>query len=97
MWKISEFTKKRVGEKIRELNDPSPPAHTGTQTEGNHSAPSSVYIRDVLHTQMIIICRIFSSEVIMEGADLQSVEFLLVVCPEHLMLFLPMCFHISKY
>jgi len=30
MWKILEFTKKRVGEKIRELNDLSPPEHTPT-------------------------------------------------------------------
>lgn len=64
--------------------------HTGTQTEGNHSTPPSVYIRDVLHTQMIIICKIFSSEVMVGAADSQSVEFLLVVCPEHLMLFHPL-------
>lgn len=31
MWKISELTRRRVGEKIREWNDPSPPTHTGTQ------------------------------------------------------------------
>lgn len=93
MWKISEFTKKKVGEKIRELNDLSPPeltpilTHTDTQTEGNHSTPPCVYIRNVLHTQKTVLCRIFSSEVMVEAADSQLAEFLLFVYPAHLMLF----------
>lgn len=81
MWRISKFTKKRVGEKIRELNDLSPPEHTPTLThtdterEGNHSTPPSVYIRNVLHTQMTVLCRIFSSEVMVEAVHSQKAEF----------------------
>lgn len=97
MWKISEFTQKtRAGEKIRELNDLSPPehppilTHADTQTEGNHSTPLSVYIRNVLHTRMTVLCRIFSSEVMVEAADSWLADFFFFVYLGHLMLFFPL-------
>lgn len=83
----------RVGEKIRELNDLSPPehthtlTHTETQTEGAHSTPPSVYIRDVLHTQMTVLWRIFSSEVMLEAADFHRAELLLLVYTGYLFFF----------
>lgn len=83
--KSQSSQKTRVGEKIRELNDLSPPehthtlTHTETQTEGAHSTPPSEYIRDVLHTQMTVLCRIFSSEVMLEAADFHCAELLLLV------------------
>lgn len=85
----------RVGEKIRELNDLSPPehthtlTHTETQTEGAHSTPPSVYIRDVLHTQMTALWRIFSSEVMLEAADFHRAELLLLVYTGHLWYWYP--------
>lgn len=88
------------------LNTHTTLTHTETQAEGNHSTPPSVYIRDVLHTQMTVLCRIFSSEVMVEAADSPLAEFLFFVYLGHLMLFPPyptslarvkLCFHISKY
>lgn len=41
--------------------------HMGTK--GAHSTLPSAYIRDVLHTQMMALCGIFTSEVMVETAD----------------------------
>lgn len=57
--------------------------HMGTK--GAHSTLPSAYIRDVLHTQMMVLCGIFTSEVMVETADSPFAELLLLVCTGYVM------------